>query len=337
MNSKAVGEYNQKMLSALTLIIDLMILLPLLAAPFNKTKTDAVPAYLLAAMIFLIIYLIYKLPVMKNYAVGGLYVCFSVFFIFSIYLSVVNTPDMRATVLLGAFCLAPLGIIDNPVRINSFIGFWLVAHSVLALYLKPLYALDDILNTVCFAIVGCFIGNMFVWSQLDNYEAKRLLIIEKETDVLTGIANRRKLYQNLGILEKTGTPKPSGIMMIDIDHFKDYNDNYGHAAGDHCLTSLGTVFKKFKQNFQLDFYRYGGEEFVAMAYGYGEKELFSIAESLRIAVQGADMDGRRITVSIGIAYCGDKQIKNYEKVIDQADKAVYEAKRTGRNKVCMDS
>ena len=124
--------------------------------------------------------------------------------------------------------------------------------------------------------------------------------------------------------------------MIDIDHFKDFNDNYGHAAGDKCLSRLGEAFTNFTQNFQLQFYRYGGEEFVAMAYGYGTKELLSIAESLRIAVQSTDMEGRRTTISIGVAYCGEEQVRNYENIIDRADKAVYAAKRAGRNKVCME-
>lgn len=53
-------------------------------------------------------------------------------------------------------------------------------------------------------------------------------------------------------------------------------------------------------------------------------------------MQSTDMDGYRITVSIGLAYCGDEQVRNYENVIDRADKAVYIAKRTGRNKVCME-
>ena len=59
----------------------------------------------------------------------------------------------------------------------------------------------------------------------------------------------------------------------DIDNFKEFNDSYGHATGDKYLSHLGEVFTKFTQNFRLYFYRYGGEEFVAMAYGYDEKEL----------------------------------------------------------------
>ena len=246
----------------------------------------------------------------------------------------IHSPNMRATVLLGAFCIMPLGFIDRPVRMNLFAVFWLAVHAVLAFYLKPQYALDDTINCLCFAILGCFIGNIVVWVRLRSYEAHRLLIIEKETDVLTGLYNRRKLFETLAALKTTSAEKPSGILMIDIDHFKDFNDDYGHSAGDKCLSRLGEVFSISAQNFRLHFYRYGGEEFVAMAYGYSEKELLSIAESLRIAAQSTDIDGHHTTISIGVAYCGDEQIKNYENVIDRADKAVYAAKRSGRNKVC---
>jgi diguanylate cyclase (GGDEF)-like protein len=336
VNSQAIREYNENILSELTLIGGLLMVLLLLAAPFSNTRIDVISAYFLAATLFLTLFFIFKLSFMKKYTLGGLYISFSVLFLLAIYLSVVHTPTMRATILPAAFCIMPLGFIDLPVRMNLFVAFWLVVHTILAFYLKPLYVLDDTINCLCFAILGCFIGNKMVWGRLEGYEAHRLLTIEKETDVLTGLFNRRKLFETLADLETTSAEKPSGILMIDIDYFKEFNDNYGHAAGDKCMSRLGEVFKNFTQNFRLQFYRYGGEEFVAMAYGYGEKELLFIAESLRIAVQNIDIDGHFITVSIGVAYCGDEQVRNYENIIDRADKAVYAAKRAGRNKVCME-
>lgn len=333
-NYTAISEYNGKMISAITLIGGLLMLLPVLSSPFSKTKAGIVPVYLLATLLYFVLFLVFRISFIKKYTLIGLYICFSIFFALAIYLSVFHSPNMRATILLGAFCIVPLGFVDHPNRMNLFVFFWFLVHTVLAFFLKPEYALDDTINCLCFAILGCFIGNIMVWVRLEGYEAHRLLIIEKETDVLTGLSNRRKLFETLVVLESTDAEKPSGILMIDIDHFKDFNDNYGHAAGDKCLSRLGEVFITFAQNFRLHFYRYGGEEFVAMAYGHDEKELLSIAESLRIAVQGTDIDGLFVTVSIGAAYCGEEQIKNYEKIIDQADKAVYIAKRSGRNKVC---
>lgn len=335
-NCEAIREYNENMLSVLTLIGGLLMLLPLLAVPFSNTKLDAIPAYLLAASIYFAMFLLFRFSFMKQHTLCGLYISFSTFFLFAIFLSVIHSPDMRATILLGVFCIMPLGFIDRPIRMNLFVAFWLATHTILGVYLKPLYVLDDTLNILCFAIFGCFFGNMMVRVRIESYDASRLLTIEKETDVLTGLSNRLKLFETLAVLETAHAEKPSGALMLDIDCFKHFNDSYGHAAGDRYLSRLGEVLTKFAQKFRLHFYRYGGEEFVAMAYGYGEKELFCIAESLRIAVQSTDMDGLRSTVSIGVAYCGEEQVRNYENVIDRADKAVYAAKRAGRNKVCVE-
>ena len=335
-NHKSIEAFNENMLSIFSLLGGALLLLPLLAVPFSNTKAAVVPIYLFGASIYFAIHLIFKLPVMRKRTLYGLYITFSVLFLFSIYLSTIHSPHMRATILLGTCCIMPLGFIDRPARMNLFVAFWLAVHTIVAFYLKPQYALDDTINSLCFAILGCFIDNRMVQVRLESYEASRLLTIEKETDVLTGIFNRRKLFETLATLEMVDAEKPTGILMIDIDHFKNFNDSYGHAAGDRCLRHFGEVLINFTRNFRLHFYRYGGEEFLAMAYGYGEIELFSIAESLRIAVQSTDMDGHNITISIGAAYCGDEQVSNYETVIDRADRAVYAAKQAGRNRVCVE-
>lgn len=335
-NRQATEAYNEEMLSLMARVGALLSLLPLLAVPFSHTKAMLAPAYLLGTSISTALFLLFRFPAMKKYTLAGLYVFFSAFFLFAIYVSLIHSPEMRATILLGVFSVAPMGFIDRPCRMNLFIAFWFVVHTALAFYLKPRYALDDMINCLCFAILGCILGNMMAWARLESYEARRQLIIEKETDVLTGLSNRRKLYEALAELEAGSVEKPSGILMLDIDRFKDFNDNYGHAAADRSLNRFGKVLTQFAQNFRLHFYRYGGEEFVAMAYGYDEKDLFSVAESLRIAVQDMRVEGRRITASIGVAYCGDEQVQNYERVIDRADQAAYAAKHKGRNTVCME-
>jgi hypothetical protein len=234
-NANAVEVYNWKILLALTQIGGALMLLPLLAIHFSETKISAAPAYIIAALIYFAIFFLFRIPAMKKHTLCGLYITFSVFFMLAIYLSVIHSPDMRATILLGVFCVVPLGFIDRPGRMDLFVAFWFAVHTVLAFYLKPQYALDDMLNGLCFAIFGCFIGNIMVWVRLESFEAHRLLTIEKETDVLTGLYNRRKLFETLAVLETADAEKPSGIMMIDIDAFKDFNDSYGHAAGDLCL------------------------------------------------------------------------------------------------------
>ncbi|NLT40888.1 MAG: GGDEF domain-containing protein [Clostridiales bacterium] len=333
-NRKAISEYNLNMLSALTLVGAVIMLLPLTGALLAHHRSY--PAYIFVSLFYLALFFLFRIKALKRFILIGLYLVYSIFFLLAVCMSVVYSPDMRATVLLGVFCVMPLGFIDRPIRMNLFAAFWFVVHTVLAFVLKPENALVDMMNCICFGILGCILGNITVRIRLDNYEANRRLTIEKETDELTGLSNRRKLFQTLAYLETAGSKKPSGIMMIDIDNFKDFNDTYGHAAGDRCLACLGKVMMTFSQSFRLHFYRYGGEEFVAMAYDYDREELYSIAESLKIAVMSTVMDSHIITVSIGIAYCGNETVRNYENVIDRADQAVYCAKRLGRNVVCME-
>ncbi|NLV36933.1 MAG: GGDEF domain-containing protein [Clostridiaceae bacterium] len=334
---KEVEEYNEKMLSTLLLMGGILMLLPLLAAPFSNARQETINVYSITTLGYFSMYFIFKLPAMRRHTLAGLYICFSIFFMLAIYLSIINTPNMRATVLLGVFCVMPLSFIDYSVNINLFSGFWFIVHTILTFYLKPLYVLDDALNCFCFAVMGCFFGSLMRGIHLNSIEVQRLLVLEKGTDVLTGLLNRRMLYETLAYLENGCQEKPSGFLMIDIDNFKAFNDDYGHAAGDRCLNIFGKVLRKYTENYKLSFYRYGGEEFVAIAYdGYDKNELFHIAEGLRIAIQNTDMDGHSITASIGAAYCGNEEIQNYEKVIDRADKSIYVAKRSGRNMVYME-
>ena len=179
-NCKAISEYNERMLSAITLIGGILMMLPALAAPFSKTKTDAIPVYFLAAALFFILFFIFKLSVVKNYVLGGLYICFSVFFTLAIYLSVIHTPHMRATILLGAFCIMPLGLIDRPARINTFVAFWFIIHTILAFnrnhnMRRRYYQLPVFCYSRC-------LRNLMIWGRLEGYEAQRFLTIEKETD-----------------------------------------------------------------------------------------------------------------------------------------------------------
>lgn len=284
-NREAVDEYNAEALSTLLIIGWIVLLIPLATVPLRNTKLDVIPAYLMTGFSFFLMYLLFRLPNAKKYVVLGLYASNSVYLALATFLSVIHSPNMRATFMLVALALTPLGFIDRPRRIRLFLILWLSAHTVLSFYLKPQFVIDDTVNCLSAFIIGSYIGNSVLKVRLESFEARRMLIIEKDTDALTGLLNRRKLFETLAHLETEESEKPSGALMIDIDHFKKFNDQYGHAAGDECLKQFGELLTSFAQNFRLSFYRYGGEEFLAFAYGYSENELLSIADSLRLAVK----------------------------------------------------
>ncbi len=158
-------------------------------------------------------------------------------------------------------------------------------------------------------------------------------------DRLTGLYNRHfmdeifhkefeRAKRNLG---------PLSVMMIDIDHFKRVNDTHGHACGDFVLSSLGSILlNKFRDADTVC--RYGGEEILILMPGCDTECAIAKAEKLRKFIETRELSCNdekiMITISIGISeYTSDDT--NWESFVERADKALYEAKQTGRNKVCI--
>lgn len=172
-------------------------------------------------------------------------------------------------------------------------------------------------------------------------EMNRKLQQLSEIDGLTGIANRRKLDIELdkewrrAIREK----RPLALLMIDIDHFKEYNDQYGHPAGDRCLQLVAEVLTSLIHRSGELVARYGGEEFVVILPGHTIQTARAIAEKIRYAIQSKQMPHLGnpslpvVTVSIGVASTVPDQDKEPSTLLNQADACLYQAKHEGRNRV----
>jgi diguanylate cyclase (GGDEF)-like protein len=121
------------------------------------------------------------------------------------------------------------------------------------------------------------------------------------------------------------------VLMLDVDEFKSYNDHFGHPAGDEALLIVGQILKDTLRGADVAA-RYGGEEFAVLLPQTTSDEAAVIAERIRQRVEAAEFPKRRVTVSIGIA--GRSQaISSVRDLIAAADKALYRAKRSGRNNV----
>ena len=159
-------------------------------------------------------------------------------------------------------------------------------------------------------------------------------------DSLTGINNRR--YCNDALPNEWLRAVKSGseltALMIDVDFFKNFNDIYGHPAGDNCLAEIAGILNEELTLHAGWVARYGGEEFLAVLPFTGINEGLSVAENLRQAVEKRQIPhkessaGRHVTVSIGAA-CLVPSGNDYSELIRLADKALYAAKASGRNKV----
>jgi len=153
------------------------------------------------------------------------------------------------------------------------------------------------------------------------------------TDSLTGIANRRRLDEALS--ELVAAPGSTGaLLLIDIDRFKEFNDSYGHLAGDACLCHVAQCLASHMRAFDL-LARFGGEEFAVLLPDTEIEEAAGIAERLREAVQNLHFDVRdkqvSVTISVGIA--ARQGLSTSAALVGVTDTALYAAKHAGRNRV----
>jgi diguanylate cyclase (GGDEF)-like protein len=153
------------------------------------------------------------------------------------------------------------------------------------------------------------------------------------SDALTGLHNRRELTQRLTVeLSRSYREKTSfTVLMADVDEFKKYNDAYGHPAGDEVLKRVANILLSCTRAVDCTA-RYGGEEFAVLLTGTSGDEALEVAERIRSRVAESEFPGRKITLSIGMAEFPQDGF-TADVVISNADEALYEAKRGGRNRV----
>ncbi len=159
-----------------------------------------------------------------------------------------------------------------------------------------------------------------------------------ELDTLTGLLNRRGLLERMDNelyrLERVGGTL--GLLMLDLDHFKQVNDNYGHGAGDLALIHAAQVLRQHKRAYDY-VGRYGGEEFLMLLPGCRQEDMSTIAERIREAIEALQLswEGKefRLTTSIGMHHV--EETENRDSLLNKTDKAMYAAKTSGRNCVRM--
>jgi diguanylate cyclase (GGDEF)-like protein len=179
-----------------------------------------------------------------------------------------------------------------------------------------------------YGLLVCF---MYTYALLQE-RAAAMLRYHSDHDALTNCLNRRTFNESIEHLETTGpADRRCTFLLIDIDHFKSINDQHGHLVGDRIITqvaaSLGRVLDA-----GTPLFRYGGEEFAVMCDGAGELAGLELAERLRAAIEHGDFQGVSVTVSIGVAEWRNAH-GSIPAALGQADRALYMAKRGGRNRV----
>jgi len=182
------------------------------------------------------------------------------------------------------------------------------------------------------AVVGSVIGLTLALMRSDLDHRSEAFI-----DPLTGMLNRHALDRRVAELAALARVdhQPVGLIVADIDHFKRVNDEHGHETGDSVLTEVAYRIRRELRAYDLS-YRMGGEEFLVVLPGADAGKAQAVAESLRLSVANDPIASIDISISLGVSASSGDEF-DYAQIFSRADKALYEAKRRGRNRVCVAS
>ncbi len=182
-------------------------------------------------------------------------------------------------------------------------------------------------------------ANKTLLQKLDEIEKLQIQLHEQAIrDPLTGLFNRRFFdeYFSTELIRSIRTNTPISLLMVDIDHFKSVNDRFGHDVGDQVLQMLGEILKSMFRKSDVSC-RFGGEEFLVLLPGLAHDQAFNRAEALRERFEQASREAEflyaQVTLSIGISNC-PMHADNTRDLFRIADRALYQAKDQGRNRVC---
>jgi len=169
-------------------------------------------------------------------------------------------------------------------------------------------------------------------------DAQLIESLKRETliDMLTGLPNRRYLQMNLtgALAEYNRHGIGFGLLFIDVDHFKHFNDTYGHEAGDSLLKLVGTTMGNCMRAYDM-IGRWGGEEFLAIIRFTDDRQFLLVAEKLRTMVENSFLmhkdEALNVTITLGATHV--RQGDTVETLVDRADRLMYKGKQAGRNRV----
>lgn len=206
----------------------------------------------------------------------------------------------------------------------------LVVGTLVVDHARPLAVSGFVVATLGFGVRSILL-------QVDLMERQASLDQLARQDGLTGVANRREFDALL--LAEWNRARRSGtelaLLLVDIDHFKAFNDQHGHPAGDRCLQAVAAVLKVIAGRGGDSVARYGGEEFAVIVPASPLSGVLALAERLREAVEGLPLPEGRVSISIGVGYLHPPALASAGQLLADADAGLYAAKRAGRNRVVL--
>lgn len=330
-------------------VVTILTLFFIIFPVFTEKNYIKAGFYLLATVIalFLVIFSNYKYKQLKNnkqlntsLITTLLYLYYINIMFFGIYLAVWADPNKIAGSFVG-FLICALFPFTIPAVMYLCLTIGVMAiYIVFVLLIKnPAVWNYDIQNAIFSAFIGMYFGWRFIKRRMSTAVTTSILEAENTLDELTQLKNRRDFMKTFERFLSRNRPTDNYlcIAIMDIDCFKNYNDFYGHPKGDECLRIIGKTLNGLKKSMGIYAARVGGEEFALLWHKEDNSNIKETGDKINQLIRDLRIPHEKsivipyITVSIGIhiAKCGTNNI--IKEIYSFADKALYEAKRNGRN------
>lgn len=337
-NLEEADRSNRRLLYAVLCVACIAFTLFLLCALFLPHFRALLLPYAIQDVVLLLALALFNTALRRVPATALIYAVGLELVGFCIFTNIAVLSDAVCVVILFFLLLLPVVTLDKMGRVHFFLLLCTALYLGASLPFKAeAVRLDEVVNCLLAASIGAWLGDMLRHIRLENMELRRLSCQRELIDELTGLLNRRSLFRYFSELGGDARcTERIGLFIVDLDWFKAYNDTYGHQAGDRCLRTVAACFEAFGHDNGFAFYRYGGEEFVAVSNGRSPiplpelaKKLARAVAALRIPHEGSP--NRFVTVSIGATQqaCDAEHVER--RLLSEADTALYAAKSRGRN------
>lgn len=234
------------------------------------------------------------------------------------------TPSHRQTELLNLLALGGM-----------------ISLALISTVMLPADAYREIINhqaivIIVFNLIGALILGTFIGRERRYAKREQRLTREAKTDPLTGLMNRRSMQEIFDTVQPSGRYRGTAVIVVDLDHFKQTNDRYGHDGGDVILKMAAEVLREAIRKNDL-VARFGGEEFVIILIDNTAENAAAIAERIRQGIESRRVllagDNVKATASLGVFW--SRTHRNLDEMFKPADEALYQAKASGRNTVVV--
>ncbi|MCR5467539.1 MAG: GGDEF domain-containing protein [Lachnospiraceae bacterium] len=309
------------------LVVDVVLTIFFSAIEDGQAEALRLAAILpIIVILFILSHWIYRLKLNYFLTVGVIYAVGTLMFIFCSYMIITPEVDTSFYVLFLIITLLTTLVVDVPSRKLAVLFIW-----NLMLVITEYYGATDARNfrtlfihglIVSFAsyLFGCYTS----WRKLKGFDSERELIYASTHDRLTNLHNREKLYIDFD--ELTEQQELLGVMIFDINSFKHLNDTYGHIFGDRAIQYVAEILSKCEDRYGIQFYRYGGDEFVGLVRRFGEDRPGDLIPHIKRAIAEepiSAVDGVKIRLQVSGGYVEFNRGDSLERCVNKADEAMY--------------